>query len=248
MDKGKQKKKETSTKGGKTTRKKVSPKKTEKSTKKKKTIKKNEKHSIKNNDNNDNNQNNTKDGESVIIDQKENSDQNLEDKLNQPLTKKKLPPIQKNGENNELENEEDNIKEEEKIEEKKEIIKAEMSCGTPYFYNLQGLKNDLEEKNNKINEENSDQEKYKISLNNLLNDLNKILSENADLLYNKEEDEIKRKKKEKINDLQNALFAYQQLNKDTKEKNKTYKQHYELLSKKDENAKMAHVKEYEALF
>ena len=122
-----------------------------------------------------------------------------------------------------------------------------MSCGTPYFYNLQGLKNDLEVKNNKINEENSDQVKYKISLNNLLNELNKLLSENADLLYNKEEDEIKRKKKEKINDLQNVLFAYQQLNKDTKEKNKTYKQHYELLSKKDENAKMAHVKEYEAL-
>ena len=95
MDKGKQKKKETSTKGGKTTRKKVSPKKTEKSTKKKKTIKKNEKHSIKNNDNNDNNQNNTKDGESVIIDQKENSEQNLEDKLNQPLTKKNLPQFKK---------------------------------------------------------------------------------------------------------------------------------------------------------
>ena len=43
MDKGKQKKKETSTKGGgKTSKKKVSPKKTEKTSKKKKTTKKNE--------------------------------------------------------------------------------------------------------------------------------------------------------------------------------------------------------------
>ena len=122
-----------------------------------------------------------------------------------------------------------------------------MSCGTPYFYNIQGLKNELDEKNNKINEENNDQEKYKLSLNNLLNDLNKILSENVDLLYNNEEDEKQRKKKENINYLQNILFAYQQQIKDIKEKNKTYKQHYELLSKKDENTKMTHVKEYEAL-
>ena len=70
------------------------------------------KNQMKNNDNNDNNQNNTKDGESVIIDQKEkdNNQENIEDKLNQPLTKKKLPPIEKNGENNGLENIQDIIK------------------------------------------------------------------------------------------------------------------------------------------
>jgi peptidoglycan hydrolase CwlO-like protein len=72
---------------------------------------------------------------------------------------------------------------------------VEILIGTPHFYNIKGLKNDIEEKNKKINEENNDQEKYKISLNNLLNDLNKILSENVELLYNDEEDENRKKKK-----------------------------------------------------
>ena len=245
MDKGKGKKKETSAgkSGSKATKKKTTTKKTEKSAKKKKTTKK----SSKNIGKNEKNESNVKEGgESVLVDQNENGEdnQNIEDKLNQPLSKKKLPPIEKN---NEIENEKEEEKVEEKIEEKEEIKNVEISIGTPYFYNIEGLKKKLEEKNNKINEENNDQENYKISLNNLLNDLNKILSENVDLLYNDEEDEIKKKKQANINYLQNILFSYQQKIKDSKVKNKLYKEHYDLLFKKDENIKMANAKEYEAL-
>ena len=246
MDKGKGKKKEGTKSGGKSTKKKTSTKKTEKISKKKRTIKNSKEEVNQNNDKNENNKN-TNEGEVSIIEQKENGEENenLEDKLNQPLTKKKLPPIQRNNEN-EIDDEE--IKKEEKLEEKEEKIeKVEILIGTPHFYNIKGLKNDIEEKNKKINEENNDQEKYKISLNNLLNDLNKILSENVELLYNDEEDENRKKKKENINYLQNILFSYQQQIKDSKEKNKLYKQHYELLSKRDENTKMQNVKEYEAL-
>ena len=230
MDKGKKKT------GGKTGKKKVSPKKTEKSSKKKKTIKnKSTKEVNQNNNNNENNQNNAGGAEISVVEQKENADdiKNLEDKLNQPLSKKYLPPIQKNNNEIDNENEQQDIKEEEKIEEKVEVKqKVEMSIGTPHFYDVKGLKNVLEEKNKKINQENNEQEKYKLSLNNLLNDLNKILSENIELLYNDEEDENKKKKQEKINYLQNVLYTYQMQSKDTKEKNKSYKQHYEIHKRK----------------
>ena len=139
------------------------------------------------------------------------------------------------------------MKEKGNEEIKEEIKKVELLIGTPHFYNIKGLKNNLEEKNNKINEENKDQENYKISLNSLLNDLNKILSENVELLYNDEEDEIKKKKQQYINQLQNTLFFRQQQIKESKEKNKLYKQHFELLAKRDENAKIQNTKEYEAL-
>ena len=248
MEKGKTKKKESGvTKGGsKSTKKKTTTKKTEKSAKKKKTGKKSSKN-VENDENNKSNINN--EGESVLVDKngKEDDNQNIEDKLNQPLTKKKLPPIEKNNNEADNVNEEEIKKEEKKEEEKEEIKYEEISIGTPYFYNIVGLKKQLEKKNNKINEENNDQENYKTSLNNLLNDLNRVLSENVDLLYNDEQDEQKKKKKENINYLQNILFSYQQQIKDSKEKNKLYKQHYELLYKKDENIKMSNVKEYEAL-
>ena len=196
MDKAKGKKKESAGKSsGKVTKKKVSSKKTEKSTKKKKTIKngvKNKKidHNEKGAESNNITDNNEK-GE----------EKNIEDKLNQPLSKKKLPPIQKNNnENEEIPNEPEELKEEEKKEENVEIEKEEIkivesSVGTPYFYNINGLKNELEERNKIINEENNDQEKYKTSLNNLLNDLNKILSENVELLYNDQEDEAQKRSK-----------------------------------------------------
>ena len=54
------------------------------------------------------------------------------------------------------------------------------------------------------------QEKYKTSLNNLLNDLNKVLSENVEYLYDEGDDEIKKQKMEHINNLQNILYSYQQ--------------------------------------
>ena len=192
-----------------------------------------------------------------VIEQKEN--QNIEEKLNQPLTKKKLPPIVKkandpnNNENNEMEDyigQEEEGKEEEKIEENNENVKAEtveMSIGTPYFYNITGLNSDLDEKNKKINEENSYQEKYKITLKNLLNDLNDVLAKNVELLYSEEEEETKRQKQENLLYLQNILYSYQQRVKDSIEKNKRYKEQYESLLKKDKSLKIENAKEYEAL-
>ena len=73
------------------------------------------------------------------------------------------------------------------------------------------------------------------------------MSENVELLYDEEKDEIKRQKQEKIQYLQNILFSYQQQKKDIIEKNKSYKQHYELLLKQDETRMAQNAKEYEAL-
>ena len=193
-----------------------------------------------------------------VIEQKEN--QNLEEKLNQPLTRKKLPPIVKkvndpnNNENNEIEDylgQEEEVKEDEKIEENKENKEkaetVELSIGTPYFYNITGLNNDLDEKNKKINEENSYQEKYKITLKDLLNDLNEVLAKNVELLYSEEAEETKKQKQENLIYLQNVLYSYEQRVKDSIEKNKRYKEQYESLLKKDSNIKIENAKEYEAL-
>ena len=194
-----------------------------------------------------------------VIDQKEN--QKLEEKLNQPLTRKKLPPINRNAndpnnnENNEMEDyigQEEEVKEEEKIEENKEEEKekpetVELSIGTPYFYNITGLNSDLDEKNKKISEENSYQEKYKLTLKNLLNDLNDILAKNVELLYSEENEETKKQKQENMIYLQNIIYSYQQRVKDSIEKNKRYKEQYESLLKKDNSLKIENAKEYETL-
>ena len=192
-----------------------------------------------------------------IIDQKEN--QKLEEKLNQPLTRKKLPPIVRNAnepnnnENNEMEDyidQEEEVKEQEKIEENNKKEKAEtveLSIGTPYFYNIKGLNSDLDEKNKKINEENSYQEKYKITLKNLLNDLNEVLAKNLEVLYSEENEETKKQKEQNMIYLQNVLYSYQQRVKDSIEKNKRYKEQYESLLKKDNSLKIENAKEYEAL-
>ena len=234
----------------KTSKKKAATKKTEKSSKKKKTTKKDEKEEdhIQDNENNENIE---------VVEQKEKNEEEeveyLKEKLNQPLNKKLLPPIEKNNEDEEQK--ELNEKEEKQEEENKENIpiinepieKIESCVGTPFFYDIGGLKTDVEDKVKKINEENVSQEKYKISLNNLLNDLNKILSENVELLYDEGEDSMKKKKMENINYLQNVLYNYQHQIKDAREKNKTYKQHYELLMKQDETRLNQSAKEYEAL-
>ena len=238
-------------KTAKTSKKKAVTKKIEKSSKKKKTTKKDEKEEdhIQDNENNENIE---------VVEQKEKNEEEeveyLKEKLNQPLNKKLLPPIEKNNEDEEQK--ELNEGEEKQEEENKENIpiinepveKTESCVGTPFFYDIGGLKTDVEEKVKKINEENVSQEKYKISLNNLLNDLNKILSENVELLYDDEgEDSMKKKKMENINYLQNVLYNYQHQIKDAREKNKTYKQHYELLMKQDETRLNQSAKEYEAL-
>lgn len=250
MDNKSKGKKKATKPAAKTTKKKGVSKKTEKSSKKKKTTKKNgkEEDHIQDNENNENIE---------VVEQKEkNEEENVEylkEKLNQPLNKKLLPPIEKNNENEEQK--EINGEEEKQEEENKENIpiinepieKTESCVGTPFFYDIGGLKSDVEEKVKKINEENISQEKYKISLNNLLNDLNKILSENVELLYDEGEDSMKKKKMENINYLQNVLYNYQHQIKDAREKNKTYKQHYEILMKQDETRLNQSAKEYEAL-
>ena len=255
MDKNKGKKKTTSKSGTKTTKKKSTSKKVEKTTKKKKTLKKNEVEEEQSPEN--------EEGENIeveVIEQKE-QDEDIKKKLNKPLNKKKLPPIDKNNDvqliEKEKEVEEDIMKDElndneqennnNNNEKKEPVEKVEASVGTPFFYDIGGLKTEVEIQNKKINMENMAQEKYKISLNNLLNDLNKILSENVEYLYDEGEDAMKKQKLEHITNLQNILFSYQHQIKEVKEKNKLYKQHYELLMKQDETRIIQSAKEYEAL-
>ena len=255
MDKNKGKKKTTSKSGTKTTKKKSTSKKVEKTTKKKKTLKKNEVEEEQSPEN--------EEGENMeveVIEQKE-QDEDIKEKLNKPLNKKKLPPIDKNNDvqliEKEKEVEEDIMKDElndneqennnNNNEKKEPVEKVEASVGTPFFYDIGGLKTEVEIQNKKINMENMAQEKYKISLNNLLNDLNKILSENVEYLYDEGEDTMKKQKLEHITNLQNILFSYQHQIKEVKEKNKLYKQHYELLMKQDETRIIQSAKEYEAL-
>ena len=257
MDKNKGKKKTTSKSGTKTTKKKSTSKKVEKTTKKKKTLKKNEVEEEQSPEN--------EEGENMeveVIEQKE-QDEDIKEKLNKPLNKKKLPPIDKNNDvqliEKEKEVEEDIMKDElndneqennnnnNNNEKKEPVEKVEASVGTPFFYDIGGLKTEVEIQNKKINMENMAQEKYKISLNNLLNDLNKILSENVEYLYDEGEDAMKKQKLEHITNLQNILFSYQHQIKEVKEKNKLYKQHYELLMKQDETRIIQSAKEYEAL-
>ena len=256
MDKNKGKKKTTSKSGTKTTKKKLTSKKVEKTTKKKKTLKKNEVEEEQSPEN--------EEGENMeveVIEQKE-QDEDIKEKLNKPLNKKKLPPIDKNNDvqliEKEKEVEEDIMKDElndneqennnnNNNEKKEPVEKVEASVGTPFFYDIGGLKTEVEIQNKKINMENMAQEKYKISLNNLLNDLNKILSENVEYLYDEGEDAMKKQKLEHITNLQNILFSYQHQIKEVKEKNKLYKQHYELLMKQDETRIIQSAKEYEAL-
>ena len=257
MDKNKGKKKTTSKSGTKTTKKKSTSKKVEKTIKKKKTLKKNEVEEEQSPEN--------EEGENVeveVIEQKE-QDEDIKEKLNKPLNKKKLPPIDKNNDvqliEKEKEVEEDIMKDElndneqennnnnNNNEKKEPVEKVEASVGTPFFYDIGGLKTEVEIQNKKINMENMAQEKYKISLNNLLNDLNKILSENVEYLYDEGEDAMKKQKLEHITNLQNILFSYQHQIKEVKEKNKLYKQHYELLMKQDETRIIQSAKEYEAL-
>ena len=249
MEKNKGKKK-SSKSGSKTTKKKTGGKKTDKASKKKKTTKKDEI---------EEEQPENEEVEKIeVIEQKEEGDDinNIKEKLNKPLNKKKLPPIEKNNEAQPGENEEEKeIKEDEmnkeeinKEEEKKEPIeKIDSSVGTPFFYDIGRLKSEVESQNKKINMENLAQEKYKISLNNLLNDLNKVLSENVEYLYDEGEDDIKKQKMEHIHNLQNILLAHQHQIKEVKEKNKLYKQHYEILMKQDETRIIQSAKEYEAL-
>lgn len=68
-----------------------------------------------------------------------------------------------------------NLNEEKKEEEP--LVKIELCIGTPHFTNVNDLKIELDDKTLKINKENIDLENYKQSLNSLLNELNKTISE-----------------------------------------------------------------------
>jgi hypothetical protein len=224
MDKNKGKKK-TSKTGTKTTKKKTTSKKVEKTTKKKKTSKKDEVEEEQSPE--------KEEGENIdveVVEQKE-QDEEIKEKLNKPLNKKKLPPIDKDNDvlliekEKEVEegimNKEENNEEQENNNDNKEkepIEKVEASVGTPFFYDIGGLKTEVEIQNKKINMENMAQEKYKTSLNNLLNDLNKILSENIELLYNDEEDENRKQKKRKYKLFTKYIIFISTINKRFKRK------------------------------
>ena len=175
--KSKSKKKETTSKpskkkDSKQPTKREKEKEKEKPSKKKKTNKK----SIAKNDNQDLN-----DQSLSIIEQKEKNHQMAQDNENN------------NNENNPNPNEEAKVE-----EENLPPIRLELSIGTPHFTNISDLKNELEDKTQKINKENTDQENYKLSLNSLLNELNKTISENMELLYGDDNSEEAKRKRDNI--------------------------------------------------
>ena len=229
-----------------------------------------------------------------VIEQKETSQNNsskIEDILNHPILKRRLPPIERrqNVENNEdevhVENDENNnnleeminnnienlkqkdedikdsleldmenkndIKQEEiqekntvddaeKIIEKKnfEKITTEMGTGTPYFCdNIQDLKNEVDNKTQIIAKLSETQNNYKLKLNDLFQKLNKLLSENVEILYNEEDDDEENKKQENINELKHKLEIKRKGINSSKNQNKIYKQQYDLLTNKDKSTK-----------
>ena len=242
-----------------------------------------------------------------VVEQKESSQKNsskIEDILNHPILKRRLPPIEKrqntetNEENkienevekkveDEIENNNNNFNLEEEINnniqnlnyievekedqindsleidniieknknieepvgnntiddaEKKIIIneekkvKSEMGAGTPFFCdNIQELKNEVDDKTKIIAELSEEQNNYKFKLNELFQKLNKLLAENAELLYSEEDDE--EKKIENLNELKNKLELKIKGINSSKNQNKIYKQQYDLLTNKEKISK-----------
>ena len=198
-----------------------------------------------------------------VIEQKESSQNNsskIEDLLNHPILKRRLPPIEKR-QNTETKEEQDkieveiennnfnledeinnnienlNIKDDKENEEQirdsleidklieknkkieetpiknaidnveiiKKKIKSEAGTGTPHYCdNIQELKNEVDNKAKIIAKLSEEQNNYKYKLNELFQKLNKLIAENAELLYSDETEE-ESQKLENLNELKNKL-------------------------------------------
>ena len=233
-----------------------------------------------------------------VIEQKESSQKNnsskIEDILNHPILKRRLPPIEKKQENIEINKEKEEIIEDEiennnnnynleeeinnnlqnlnyienekdeqikdsleieKIIEKNKNIedtvdnkekqiniiiekklKSEIGTGTPYYCdNLKDIKNEVDNKTKIISKLSEEQNNYKFKLNELFQKLNKLLKENAELLYS-EENEDESKKKDNLNELKIQLELKKKGINSSKNQNKIYKQQYDLLTNKEKIA------------
>ena len=188
-----------------------------------------------------------------------NMDMNLEELINnniQQLKKEKEPEVKEdmkdsleldldheNKEEIKEKNTVDNAeKEKEKEKEKEnniieEKITNEIGTGTPYYVeNIQDLKNEVDNKTKIISKLSEEQNNYKFKLNELFQKLNKLLTENVELLYNEEDDEDS-KKLENLNELKLQLEKRIKGINSSKNQNKIYKKQYDILATKDKNAK-----------
>ena len=174
-----------------------------------------------------------------------NMDKNLEELINnniQQLNKEKEPEVKEdmkdsleldldheNKEEIKEKNTVDNAeKEKEKEKEKEnniieEKITNEIGTGTPYYVeNIQDLKNEVDNKTKIISKLSEEQNNYKFKLNELFQKLNKLLTENVELLYNEEDDEDS-KKLENLNELKLQLEKRIKGINSSKNQNKIYK-------------------------
>ena len=97
---------------------------------------------------------------------------------------------------------------------------------------------------NERNEINNKKYEYETEIKKLNEELETQNSKNKDI---QKELEKELENYKEINNKMLVLYSYQHQMKEVKEKNKTYKQHYELLQKKDELVINKSTKEFEAL-
>ena len=165
-----------------------------------------------------------------------NVDMNLEEIINnniQQLNKEKEPEIKddiKDSLELDLENEKkeeintiDNAEKEKENNLIEEKITNEIGTGTPYYCeNIQDLKNEVDNKTKIISKLSDEQNEYKFKLNELFQKLNKLLTENVEILY-KEEDDEDSKKIENLNELKLQLEKRIKGINSSKNQNKIYK-------------------------
>ena len=182
-----------------------------------------------------------------------NMNMNLEDLINnniQQLNKEKEPEVKddikdsleldlehENKEEIKEKNTVDNAEKEPENNVLEKKITNEIGTGTPYYCeNIQDLKNEVDNKTKLISKLSDEQNNYKFKLNELFQKLNKLLTENVELLYGDEDDEDS-KKIENLNELKLQLEKRIKGINSSKNQNKIYKKQYDILATKDKNAK-----------
>ena len=153
---------------------------------------------------------------------------------------KKIEEEKKEEEEKKLEEEKKEEEEEKKEEEIPKIEYADENLG-PQFSEEIYLRKCIKNKNNNINEMSKDQDQFKNDLHSLLQKLNDTLTQNAEILYKKpqEDDYIKI---EKLNYIANIKRKDIQI---SKSKNKIFKEQYELLSNRFKNTNADKIDEIE---
>lgn len=125
-----------------------------------------------------------------------------------------------------------------KRQAKNKTSKPEMvseGIGTPVMTEENKLKKEIEKVSKEISELNESREKYKATLKDLLATFNQAMSDNADVLYSKEEQDQGANKEEKIKELKDKLEEKKKQVSSAKSQNKIFKQQYELMNKEKPN-------------